>query len=436
MITDLTHSACTLSDWAIDVPHVAAEWSVTYRMVSSAQSSVSDLICEIVASINSERTSAHILPKIVASAASLVGARVGLITLRQDEGSTSRIVAVFNLSPELVGRVMSLDLSGTERPLSPCEPAVSDADDPLPRDHPLRELDDTPAWLTVPLGCADRSLGSLALGAHPAHRFGPYQVQTALLFAGLATMAVEKTQLYERAQAAAVLEERQRIARDLHDSVTQTLFGLQTVAQAALDAWESQPAQARTAIETILHLARGANVEMRTLLYELRDAALQSGGLAGALEQHATVVRHQSGLAVDLEMAPDLQLSARHEEVLYRIVLEALSNVVKHARAQRARIAIAPREGGVWVRVEDDGRGFRADEPAIDAFGLRGIRERVSALGGAVWVGNGDTGGAYVYVELPLSSEHNVIPPRPSHGAREAHGGRGQVLDSGATSAF
>jgi signal transduction histidine kinase len=211
---------------------------------------------------------------------------------------------------------------------------VHDAEHPLPRGHPLRALYDTPVWLTVALGYAGGSLGTIALAAHPAHRFGPSDAQIARLFAGLATLAIEKAQLLARAQEAAVLEERQRIARDLHDSVTQTLFGLQTVAQAALDNWETQPEQARTAVETVQHLARAASVEMRTLLVELRDTALQGADLAGALEQHVAVVRHQSGLAVDLEVAPDLRLPARHAEVLYRIVQEALSNVVKHARAR------------------------------------------------------------------------------------------------------
>jgi signal transduction histidine kinase len=235
------------------------------------------------------------------------------------------------------------------------------------------------------------------------HRLDPSAI-VARLLARLATLTIEKTQLLTRTHQVAAREERQRIARDLHDSVTQTLCGLQAVAQAALDFWETQPAQARAAVETILYLARGASVEMRTLLFELRDEALQQGGLAGALEKHVAMLRHQSGLAVDLEVAPDLQLPRQHAEALYRIVQEALANVVKHARARRAGITIALYDGWVSVRVEDDGVGFPARGPAVDAFGLRGMRERVRALGGTVRVGNRSTGGTYVSAELPLSS--------------------------------
>jgi signal transduction histidine kinase len=153
-------------------------------------------------------------------------------------------------------------------------------------------------------------------------------------------------------------------------------------------------------VETILYLARAASVEMRTLLFDLRDEALQHAGLAGALEKHVAMLRHHSGLAVDLELAPDLWLPAQHTEALYRIVLEALSNVVKHARARRAGITIALRDGWVSVRVEDDGVGFPPEGPAVDAFGLRGMRERVRALGGTVQVGNRSTGAAYVSADL------------------------------------
>jgi signal transduction histidine kinase len=239
------------------------------------------------------------------------------------------------------------------------------------------------------------------------HRLDPSAIIGRLL-ARLATLAIEKTQLLTRTHQVAAWEERQRIARDLHDSVTQTLFGMQAVAQAALDFWETQPAQARGAVETILHLARGASVEMRTLLFDLRDEALQHAGLAGALEKHVAMLRHQSGLAVDLEVAPDLRLPPQHAEVLYRIVQEALSNVVKHARARRAGITIAPREGGVGVRVEDDGVGYPTKGPAVDALGLRGMHERVRALGGTVQVGNRSTGGVYVCADLPLSSAQDA----------------------------
>ena len=239
------------------------------------------------------------------------------------------------------------------------------------------------------------------------HRLEPSALIAALV-ARLATTAIAQTQRAVRTQQVATLDERRRIARDLHDSVSQSLVGLQLVAQAALDAWETRPQQAHAAVETLQHLARGASVELRTLLFELREEVLQDEGLAGALEQHVAMIRRQSGLAVDLEVAPDLCVAAPQAEALYRIAQEALANVVKHARARRAGVTLAARAGWVGVRIDDDGVGFPPEAregPPGDALGLRGMRERVQALGGTLWIGNGRTGGAYVQAELPVARE-------------------------------
>jgi signal transduction histidine kinase len=381
-----------------------ADRSLSVRLSKGIQYAA--LADQIAASSSTEPMCGHLLPKILASVADLVGSPAGLIALRQDDDGIARVAAVHRLSADLVGRVAPLGPGAPE-----AGPGTEQGDgrvrhNTYPRGHPLRALYDTPTWLTVPLGHPNGrgQPGVLALAAGLEQRFDAADLRITQFFAGLVTLSLEKAKLLARAQQAAALEERQRIARDLHDSVTQTLVGLQTMAQAALDAWETQPAQARAALESVLHFARGASVEMRTLLFDLRDGTQQGAGLADVLEKHVAVVRHQSGLEVDLEMVPDLRLPPSHEEVVYRVVQEALANVVKHARARRAGIMIVWRDGGIGVRIEDDGVGFSAEGPAFDAFGLRGMRERVQALGGMLQVGNGRTGGAYICALLPLSS--------------------------------
>src|SRR5205807_1201169 len=124
------------------------------------------------------------------------------------------------------------------------------------------------------------------------------------------------------AARAAALAERQRLARELHDSVTQTLISLQWTAQAAAELWDTQPAQARAALETIRHLASGATTEMRALLVDLHDAVLQQQGLVAALEVYCAVVRERSGLQVEVhvvEAGSGARLPRAHEEALYRI---------------------------------------------------------------------------------------------------------------------
>jgi signal transduction histidine kinase len=214
------------------------------------------------------------------------------------------------------------------------------------------------------------------------------------------------------AARAATLAERQRIARDLHDSASQTLIGLQLSAQTAADLWDTQPAQPRAALDMVCHLAAGVTVQMRALLVDLHDAVLEQHGLVGALEAHCAVVQQRSGLQVELRveaghpdqrtwpLGPHERLPAAYEEALYRLVQEALANVIKHSRATRAIITIA-RDTKVRVCIEDDGVGFGAPT-AVFTYGLTGMRERVAALGGELHLGNGPTGGARVVVEVPV----------------------------------
>jgi signal transduction histidine kinase len=217
------------------------------------------------------------------------------------------------------------------------------------------------------------------------------------------------------AARAAALAERRRLARELHDSVTQTLISLHLTAQAAAELWDTQPAQARAALDTVRHLAAGATTEMRALLVDLHDAVLQQQGLVCALEVYSAVVRQRSGLQVEVRVAeagcgaragthrPGQRLPAAHEEALYRIVREALANVVKHARANCATITLV-RDTTVRVCVEDDGVGFGTPAPAY-AYGLAGMRDRVTALGGRLRLDNRPTGGARVVAELPLPDD-------------------------------
>jgi signal transduction histidine kinase len=193
--------------------------------------------------------------------------------------------------------------------------------------------------------------------------------------------------------------------------VSQTLISLHLTAQAAAELWDTQPAQARAALDTVRHLATGAATEMRALLVDLHDAVLEQHGLVGALEVHSAVVRQRSGLRVEVRVeqagagagegpaVPPARLPTAYEAALYRLVQEALANVVKHARATHATVALT---WGTTVRVsvEDDGVGFGAPAPAF-AYGLAGMRERVAALGGRLFVENRPGGGARVVANLP-----------------------------------
>jgi signal transduction histidine kinase len=222
-----------------------------------------------------------------------------------------------------------------------------------------------------------------------------------LALAQRAALAIQNAQLFERAQQAAALEERQRLARDLHDAVTQTLFSTALIAEVVPDLWEADPAEGRQQLEELRRLTRGALAEMRTLLVELRPGALTEVPLPDLLRQLAEATAGRTHLDVRVEtvgqptrpLPPDVQVA------LYRVAQEALNNVVKHARARHAslRLCFEP-QNGLTLSIADDGRGF--DPAAIPAghLGVSIMRERAAAVGASLQVASDPHSGTRVEV--------------------------------------
>jgi signal transduction histidine kinase len=232
-------------------------------------------------------------------------------------------------------------------------------------------------------------------------------------FADQAAIAIENARLYEEAQQLAATQERSRLARDLHDAVTQTLFSASLIAEVLPALWESDHAEGRQLLGELRHLTRGALAEMRTLLLELRPAALVEANLGDLLRQLAESVSGRSGIPVivSLEGCPVPDLPDDVHVALYRIAQEALNNVVKHAQATRVAVTLRCERttddrrpmtderrrttddrrpmtddgrSGAAVRVElqisDDGRGFDPTAVAADHLGLGIIRERSQVI--------------------------------------------------------
>jgi signal transduction histidine kinase len=199
--------------------------------------------------------------------------------------------------------------------------------------------------------------------------------------------------------------ERQRIARDLHDSVSQSLFST------TLHVRTAQHALAREGLDStgpvgaelgeIGQLTRGALAEMRALIFELRPGALAEEGLVTAVTKQASALSARAGLAIEVD-GPDerLPLEPEVEEQLYRLVQEALANVVKHARASSATVRIAAKDDTVLMEVSDDGRGFDPAAVGPEHFGLRSMRGRVADLGGRLEVTSAPGRGTVLRVEV------------------------------------
>lgn len=259
--------------------------------------------------------------------------------------------------------------------------------------------------LAAPLLIKGRAYGGIVL-FYPAPRlFRADELQLIDIFAGQAALALEHARLIHQSRQLAALEERQRIARDLHDSVSQTLFSLTLAAQAARTTIDADPRAATGMLETVQELATGALAEMRALIFELRPGALHEAGLAAALERFVGAFRSRTGIQVQLEL-DQRRLPVAVEEALYRIAGEALNNVSKHAAASQVEIRLVRRPDSVHMCVRDDGVGFAVDAPIMgDHMGRQTMQERASALGGRCRISSVLGQGTIVEVDVPLEEK-------------------------------
>lgn len=263
--------------------------------------------------------------------------------------------------------------------------------------------------ILVPLVAQGQPVGFLS--SHRVcddHEGAPRAMALLEAIAHQVAIAVTNVRLAEGARVAAALDERHRIARDLHDAVSQTLFSTTMHARAAelavarLGLDEEHPA--RRHVADVAGLTLGALAEMRSLIFELRPGALAEAGLAVALDKHAAALTARHGLAVDVRVPDErLPLDADVEEALYRIAQEALANVVRHADASQVTVEAWRSEHAVVLRVTDDGCGF---DPAADHpghLGLHTMRERAAQARARLEVASTPGCGTTVTVRAPVA---------------------------------
>jgi signal transduction histidine kinase len=204
-----------------------------------------------------------------------------------------------------------------------------------------------------------------------------------------------------------VSEERNRLARELHDSVTQSLFSMTLISQALPRILEKDVEQARERIDRLNELGRNALAEMRALIFELRPAALEDEGLATALRKHTAGFQARDGIAVELHIEGERRLPAALEEGIFRVTQEALNNVAKHARARQATVRLVIEDSHVELTVSDDGVGFSSPSPRAGrrTLGLTSMQERAALLGGTCTVQSDPGQGTTVRFRVPVSGQ-------------------------------
>jgi signal transduction histidine kinase len=259
--------------------------------------------------------------------------------------------------------------------------------------------------VSTPLLAKGKTLGAIDLGTDVVRTVQPEELS---LLAGIGHqigVAVENARLYEQAQQLAVIRERNRLARDLHDSVMQALYGVTLYAEAA---WRRLAAGDASVtgehLREIRSTAQEALREMRLLIFELRPPVLKQEGLAAALRSRLESVEQRVGLQTHFDLDLESRLSPEIEEALYRVALEALNNVLRHSYANRVSVSLRQVARRVVLGVEDDGIGF--DTTLVGrqggGLGLRGMQERVNRLGGSLVLSSAPNGGTRVIVEVDL----------------------------------
>lgn len=268
-----------------------------------------------------------------------------------------------------------------------------------------------PALALIPLMVQDQRIGLVTLNHHQAHDWlsadlRPYQVTAAQLATTLYSRRQQQI-LLQREQALAVLSERQRLARDLHDSVNQLIFGMTLIAQSIGPAMQRDIKEGEARVKRLLELAQHTRAEMRALLTELRPGIstqsyvvlLKKDGLVKTLEHYL------SHLPENLKVVFDAQHYKAHpqlEEALLRVTQEAVGNIIKHARAREIHIHLYVDDVACYLEVKDDGQGFEVTSQDSTHMGLRTMRERIEILGGQLQIFSTLFKGTLMRAQIPL----------------------------------
>jgi len=370
-----------------------------------------DAMSELMLGIVGELSVEAVLQKLVHAARELGHARYAALGIPDGDGGFARFLTS-GMSDALVERIGDLPrthglLGATLEETAPWRlPDIRK--DPRfegwPDAHPEMR-----AFMGVPIRCRGRVIGALYLTDTARDRqFSEADQHVIEVLTAHAAVAIENARLFERSRELSVIEERNRLARELHDSVTQTLFSLDLTAAAAATLVDRDPAKAKAEIARLQELVATAIAEMRALVFELRPPELDGDGLVATLRKHAEILRRVHRTEVLVEAACDddsgaTGLPAALERELFRIAQEALSNALRHAHARTVWVSIRLCPARVVLTVRDDGAGFDPDALELRArhLGLTSMRERAGALGGSLAIESAEGAGTQVHLEVP-----------------------------------
>jgi signal transduction histidine kinase len=363
-------------------------------------------VSHVVLAVSSQLSVRDVLQVIVRSARSLAGARYAALGVPDDAGSfaefvvdglTAREQEAIGPLPRQHGMLGVMLREG--RPLRLDDIRKDERFWGWPAAHPV--LTDV---LAVPIKHGDQVLGFIfaACKTEPGG-FTERDEQLVSVFAAHAAIALTNARLYERGQELSVLEERARLARDLHDAVSQKLFSVRAKARAAAVLVERDPARAIEEISSVAALAGEAHAELRAVIDGLAPPELAAGGLVGAIRGYSVLAGRTSGANV-LVQAGDLPaLGSERETALYRVAQEAISNALRHSGSAQVCVRLYRRQRSVVLEVSDTGAGFDP-RGTLTGLGLASMRERAASIGGRLSITSAPGSGTRVRLSIPISA--------------------------------
>lgn len=329
----------------------------------------------------------------------------GRVALGDDLGATLADLAGQARAASTAAAVALTAPDGTVRTLSgQGDPALHGPGPlPPPGGADVRPLHGGGTLATLPVVAGGLDGGTLRAAYAAGTRPGGEELAFLLSIADHAGTALHAAELIRRAGERGGELERARLARELHDSVAQALYGITLGAKTARATLDRDPVRTRESLEYTIRLAEGGVSEMKALLFSLRPDALEEGGLVAALAQTAHALEARHGLTVHADTPEEPALAPHAQAAAYRVAQEALHNVVKHARAREVWLSLREEGGTVRLSVRDDGRGFDPAALPGGTLGQRSMRERAREAGGELTVQSGPGAGTAVTLTLPAA---------------------------------
>lgn len=367
-----------------------------------------EAMSDAVLAVSAERSVEGLLARIVEVARQLAGARYAAVGLPDGEGNfaqfitagmTEAQVAAMGPLPRthgLLGAMLESDASLRTEDIRR-HPRFRGW---WPAAHPQMG-----SFLGVPIVAHDGIAGAFYLtDKEAAEQFSAEDQRLIEMLAAHAAIAIENTRLYERSRELSAIEERNRLARDLHDSVVQKLFAIVLAAQSATTMLDRSPVQARGQVERVGELAQDAIGELRSLVFQLRPAAIESDGLAAALAKHVEVLRRVHRRRIELDARGRPRLRPGVDEEVFKVAQEALQNALRHAAAAAVEVRLREDDDAVVLVVRDDGIGFDPGEAASRSrsLGLTSMEERAQALGADLSIDSASGRGTTISLRVPV----------------------------------